>query len=230
MMELHQVHVFIADTGDFSHEMCVDVLSEDDRAKLKTISKRSRRLQFALGRYLLREALHILFGELASTWKLAEHRASKPRLVGDGAPEFSLSHSHERIACAIASVPVGIDIEYRRERDFQALTRFICTDDEWHDFQQLDAGQHKERFYQLWLLKEATYKALGQDMEITSTGYEFEDKPKLVTRHPGIEHIDLCVFTHIFGYMGALSVLGPGPYQIVYHDVTAKDTQFLAGS
>lgn len=215
------VHVFIADIGAFSHEMCLPILSEGDKARLGNMANPNRRRQFALGRYLLREALRILYGQDADHWQLPEHGAGKPRLVGVGAPEFSLSHAHERVVCAIAERPVGIDIEYMKERDFPALTRFIATEAEWRDFQKLDSRRHKERFYQLWLLKEATYKALGRDITMTSLEFDPADKPSLITRPAGMADVDLMLFDCEPGYSGALCVLGPGPYRVVRHSLTA---------
>lgn len=215
------VHVFIAEIGAFSHEMCLAILSKEDRARLENMADRRRGRQFALGRYLLREALHILYGQDAEFWQLPEHGVGKPRLVGAGAPEFSLSHAHERVVCAIAERPVGVDIEYMKERDFPALTRFIATDAEWRDFQKLDSRRHKERFYQLWLLKEATYKALGQDIEMTSLGFDLAGPPTLVTHPAGLDDIDLNLFTCEPGYSGVLAVLGAGTYRVVRHSLVA---------
>ena len=80
----------------------------------------------------------------------------KPALK-DG-PAFSLSHSGERVLCALSDRAVGADIQ-RLRPDHQALARRFFTAEEvaW-----LEAQQERElAFTLLWSLKESYVKFLG---------------------------------------------------------------------
>lgn len=136
------------------------LLRADERTGLEKLRTPRRRAQFTLGRVLLRTALCRLHGVGAEAWRLRAGPGA-PRLEGDGAPCFSLAHARHLVACAICSRPVGLDVEFRRERDFAALAEFICTPEEWQEYVRLSGLERGEAFYRLWTLKEAIFKLKG---------------------------------------------------------------------
>jgi phosphopantetheinyl transferase len=87
------------------------------------------------------------------------------RTTGSGKPEcidgpaISISHSGDLVACAISPAGcVGIDVQFPvPQRRTEAIARQYFTLDEsaWL------RGQHSDRFYMLWVLKEAYLKAVG---------------------------------------------------------------------
>lgn len=66
---------------------------------------------------------------------------------------FSLSHSHGLVACAVAEVPVGIDVEKIRPVSPQLL-RVLSPDER-------ESVRCDEDFFRLWTLKEALVKCRG---------------------------------------------------------------------
>ena len=76
---------------------------------------------------------------------------------------FSLSHTRDIVAVALADVPVGIDIEEIKERDMTALSRRALTDGEREELESLRGEDRLTRFYEIWCKKEAYFKTLGSD-------------------------------------------------------------------
>ena len=81
----------------------------------------------------------------------------KPSLATTEGVEFSLSHSGDLVAVAIAGVPVGVDVERRSGgTDWASIRSETFDDDEWSDDPTVLAD--------LWARKEAVVKATGVGM------------------------------------------------------------------
>jgi 4'-phosphopantetheinyl transferase len=154
------IHIFFQYLSPVVDKTSYEFLSPDDRQRLALIRHERRRRQFVAGRALLGMALADLFGSAARRWRL-EARTGPLHLEGDQAPQISLTHSHDIVACAVAPVPVGLDVEYCRDRDIAALVEYVCSETERRAYGMLPAEDRKAWFYRLWTTKEATYKALG---------------------------------------------------------------------
>ncbi|WP_123657417.1 4'-phosphopantetheinyl transferase family protein [Salinisphaera japonica] len=106
---------------------------QDRRAQAQTIA----------GLLLLRHAL----ADDACWWRLGRSATGRPEIAGG--PSFSISHSKDRVACAIADVgPIGLDIEARRDDVSPRLIARIAT------------AEHE--FFAAWCAREATVKASGR--------------------------------------------------------------------
>lgn len=88
----------------------------------------------------------------------------------------SLSHSHGYAALLTADVPmpVGVDIERIKPRDFKALAAWVCPRQEQHYLAETD--WQAEEFYRLWCIKEALVKAAGLNFpaDMVRVGYAFQ--------------------------------------------------------
>ena len=161
-----------------------DWLSDDEARRLQAMTSATRRRSFLAGHWQARE--------LAGEWlqvdprRIALHRHDdgRPRLVVDGAPSslsLSLSHSGDWLAIALATVPVGIDVELpRRQRDLHALARFTFSPDEVASLDGLDEPAYSGAFHRLWTLKEARGKRLGTGL--------LPGRSRLVTASPSDPH------------------------------------------
>ena len=76
---------------------------------------------------------------------------------------FSLSHTRDAVAVAVADKPVGIDIEEIKERDITALSRRALTEREREELDMAPPEESLTRFYEIWCKKEAYFKTLGSD-------------------------------------------------------------------
>ena len=85
----------------------------------------------------------------------------KPYLKQYPQLQFNISHCHEGVACAIGSLPVGIDIE-RRFPWKENLARRICHPAEWRRMEELQTQEERERLLNLlWSRKESWLKCIG---------------------------------------------------------------------
>ncbi len=97
----------------------------------------------------------------------------KPYLPDYPQIHFNLSHCREAVACAIATHPVGIDVEgYRMVSD--AVLRYAMSDAEIERIKQSPAPERT--FTALWTQKEALVKLTGEGIN--------DDIPSLLAHHP----------------------------------------------
>lgn len=153
------VHLFCT---DFASPAAVrrDLLAEEDFDRLPKLSHPRRRKEFLAGRSLLRFALEHTTGEPGRTHRLRT-RADGKLVCVDG-PPISLSHSGTVAVCAVAAAgSVGVDVEIkldRRRTRAIAHSFFAPEESEWLE------SQPEDRFYMLWVLKEAYLKAMGDGL------------------------------------------------------------------
>jgi phosphopantetheinyl transferase len=119
-----------------------------------------------LCRALLRGILCELTARPAKTWHLSNTSNGKPILSGAGGmdlPGISLSHSGSWSACVVSFLgDVGIDIECRRPgRDFSGIAESAFGPMEREEVSRLGS----ERFYSIWVLREAISKATGNGLQ-----------------------------------------------------------------
>lgn len=116
-----------------------------------------RRQQYLATRAMLRALLADHTGRPAASFELTADERGKP--VCAGGPAISISHSGDTVACALADTgEIGIDVEFPgRSRDISGIAErfFSAREAAWL------ATQPPDRFYMLWVLKEAWLKAAG---------------------------------------------------------------------
>ncbi len=146
--------------------------SENDR--LAQMQAPARREEFIACRYALRL---LLAGnaEQITQWPLQAPVGQAPQSARSDL-HLSLSHSHGVIACAVASQPVGVDIEVLTRKPRSALhelAELACTPQEREQLNTIaDEQQRHQQFMQWWSLKEAWFKRAG-------TGVDFQLLPRL---------------------------------------------------
>lgn len=97
----------------------------------------------------------------------------KPSLIDNRGMEFNLSHSAEIVACVIAPEQIGLDIEFLNRRiDYNKILKGNFSDREI-EFVLSGGDRSKERFFQIWTLKEACFKRLGMGLSVSLMSAEF---------------------------------------------------------
>ncbi len=119
-----------------------------------------RRQEFLCGRSLLRRMLEERTGALAASHQISLGEAGKPECV-DG-PAISITHAGDRVACCVAdNGEVGVDLEVvaKRRDPMKLANKFFSKEEsDWLRTQPVD------RFFMLWVLKEAYVKAIGRSI------------------------------------------------------------------
>lgn len=88
----------------------------------------------------------------------------KPFLKDYPSVFFNLSHSGERVMCAIGDCEVGCDVEKIKDTDFKTARRFFHEEEYEQILRQDPVQERREIFYRLWTLKESFLKVTGQGM------------------------------------------------------------------
>jgi 4'-phosphopantetheinyl transferase len=139
----------------------------------------------------------------------------KPVLQG-GDVEFSVSHSGDLVAVAVAAAPVGVDVEQLEDRprgDPVALGRVVLAEPEREALGALAPAARARAFLVAWTRKEAVTKAQGDGLrvpfrEVVVT--EAAAAPRLLAwpypQEPG--RVSLLDLDPEPGYVAALAVLG----------------------
>lgn len=167
-MKIYVADVTTAELNYLEAHVSADRIERSRKYKAELDRRRSLGVE-ALLNYALQET----YPFLSSPVKLEKDVHEKPHLISllgqteSGGPnqiEFSLSHSGSYAACAIASVPVGIDIE-RHKSDNAGVARRFFTRSECEDITD------DERFYLYWTLKESFLKAVGQGLSLPMNSF-----------------------------------------------------------
>jgi len=137
-------------------EEFLPVLSREEQAQYWQLRNKRRRRSFLHGRLVLRLLAAHACGSTPSQVPLEVQSNGAPVLKGS--PHFcSLAHTDWGAAAVLASVPVGIDIEYIQPRN-PALARYFLSPSEWEQLQGL-FPEVEVALLQGWTMKEAVLKA-----------------------------------------------------------------------
>ena len=131
-------------------------LSQYRREKLERITAPKAYAESLGAERLLMAALQDLGLPAGEPLAVSCGDGGKPALVNG--PEFSLSHSGERVLCALSDRAVGADIQQLRPYNPALVRRFFTAEEgDWLEVQQ----ERDLAFTLLWGLKESYVKLLG---------------------------------------------------------------------
>ncbi|MDX1492321.1 MAG: 4'-phosphopantetheinyl transferase superfamily protein [Pseudohongiellaceae bacterium] len=135
--------------------------------------------QFLITRAALRCALSEYFPELEpKQWQFNKNAYGRPEIAGPGyeqAIQFNLSHTTGLIVLAITGEgELGVDVENlsRKCEPAQLADRFFSKV-ESEALLALDEQGQRERFFDLWTLKESYIKACGMGLAIPLESFSF---------------------------------------------------------
>lgn len=129
-----------------------DIAGEDDRKR--TVAGE------LLARRVLAQRLGCGEGEAPLRWD----DTGKPAVDADGV-YVSVSHSGPYAVCAVADVPVGVDVEVVRSADEKFMRR-VCSEAEMAYIRVGDDGDCA-RFWEIWTAKESLFKLTGKGPLLT---------------------------------------------------------------
>lgn len=137
---------------------------------------------------MLRTVLGRALGLAPALVPIFRSRTARPELAPSlGTPiRFSLSHTQGLVACGLSShSDVGVDVErIAPEHPLSELLSSLSRDEQ-HDLEDLPEPERRERFFELWTLKEAYAKARGLGLAIP-----FDRFTVRITASPQISILD----------------------------------------
>ena len=170
-MPPHDIRIWFQPTESLDDTViaaAASVLSEDELARYRRFHFKRDARDYAAAHALLRHTLSRDDGRAPERWRFNRTATGKPFLIeaGDAPASFSLSHTHGMVACAVTKdADVGVDVECidRDVNTADIAARFFAPTEAAH-LLQLDEEARRNRFFDLWTLKEALVKALGTGM------------------------------------------------------------------
>lgn len=143
-------------------------LSPGERSRLAGLRSPRRREQFLAARWLLRQLLADVCGGAPLQWGATAPEQGPPAVWGKGAAgglHIAISHSGTLAACAVATAPIGLDIEMPlRRRDLAGLAALCCGAQERALLEAQEPAARETLFYAFWTAKEAWIKRHGEPL------------------------------------------------------------------
>jgi 4'-phosphopantetheinyl transferase len=175
------VHLTYCLTGSLEGDAigaAVAQLSTEERQRHDRFRFEDNRREFALAHALLRRCLSARRDREPDTWRFTVDRNGKPQLAPEDAQThlvFNLSHTAGLVACAVGSdADIGVDAErVDRGTDVLELAERFFASSEIADLRRLDERDRPTRFIELWTLKEAFIKAIGEGLSCPLNAFSF---------------------------------------------------------
>ena len=144
------------------------LVTENDRHHAHRYRIKSRQDQSLAARALLRALLETSTDIPGTRWLMRTNEDGRLSATTDGLSHdlsVSLSHSGNRVACAVSKTgPIGVDVEFcRSDRDVRAIAEYAFTDDDTAAVRETGAAA----FYRIWTMQEAVAKASGAGLAAT---------------------------------------------------------------
>lgn len=170
----------------------------------------------------MRELLGGYLGQDPASLGFLTNAYGKPELI-EGQAHFSLSHSGDRAALAVAAFPLGLDIEIMRPVSRDLPERYFSPA-ERDGLRGLDEVPWREAFFRCWTRKEAVIKALGLGLAFPLGDFDvtfLADAPARLTRIAGapstaadwhLHHVDIAA-----DCVGAIAAARTG-WTVVRHE------------
>lgn len=200
------IEFFTASTDYLNDEetyaKCYERIYPYRKDKIDNLKSYSAKVSSLAAEMLLMEAFEKL--NISYDGEISEGEHGKPFLANNKNVFFSISHSGNRVMCAIADSPVGCDIEQTGRVSYKVAKRFF-SEGELEVIESLEGEEAKAVMRtKLWCLKESFGKlkggglsdAIGKMVFILDDG--FEDCMK----QNGLK----CFFYEEDGYIGAVLV------------------------
>ena len=166
-----------------------------DSSEAKELAQNEKKLQnqreHLTAWLLFQRALGEIYGiQTLSELALARTRQGKPYSRTYSELHFNLSHCRTACACALDTIPAGVDIE-RRFPYKEKLMHRICTEKERQIVESCKSLSERERLLQaLWSMKESIVKWNGRGI---GYGMKWVDCSKWLTGYADEIKVDICL-------------------------------------
>jgi 4'-phosphopantetheinyl transferase len=154
-------------------------LSDDERVRHARFRFESDRDIYLVAHALVRRMLARIAGAPPESFGFLAGEHGRPEI---SSPElarafrFNLSHTHGLVACAVTrAADIGVDVEYvDRKVEMMSVANHVFSPVEVEGLAALSGEAQRERFFELWTLKEAYIKAIGKGLSAPLRAITFD--------------------------------------------------------
>ena len=150
------------------------IVSAEEVARLRRYLRPEDRRLFLAAHTLLRQSLSRCAPAPPASWSFVQGPYGRPELY-DRRLRFSLSHAPGLVGCLVTeTVDCGLDIEdTTRVENPLDLARTVFSDAECDLLERSDSHLRRQRFFEIWTLKEAYVKARGMGLFLPLDCFSF---------------------------------------------------------
>ncbi|MDO8271853.1 MAG: 4'-phosphopantetheinyl transferase superfamily protein [Gammaproteobacteria bacterium] len=178
-----EIHLWVIDESSVDDALlapCGSLLSADELQRHARLRLEGDRRRFLITRAAIRSVLSSYFPDAQpAQWQFSRNAWGRPAIAApvlDSGIQFNISHAQGLIVIAVTERgDLGVDVEYtgRRCRTLALANRYFSKQ-EIAALQSLSVSAQRERFFDLWTLKEAYIKACGMGLAIPLRSFSFE--------------------------------------------------------
>lgn len=155
------------------------LLSAAERERWERYRVEDARLQYLVGRALVRTTLSRYADVPEEAWEFSLNRYGRPDVAEPAAYRdlsFNLSHTEGLVACAVGrDCALGVDVEsVVRRVEIMALAPSVFAPAEVASLGGLAPEEQRDLFFCYWTLKEAYIKARGMGISLALDGFAFD--------------------------------------------------------
>lgn len=162
------------------------LLDPSEQARATRLRNRADQAAYVAAHALLRHMLSKALGGDPRVWAFETGPFGKPALATVHLRpwlHFNISHARGLVACVIAVVPVGVDVEASDGEPFPAVAERFAPG-ERAMLAKAAGDEYRSIFFRLWTLKEAYLKATGEGLSGRLDLPSFQLDPLRVTLWP----------------------------------------------
>ncbi len=190
------------------------LLPAEEQARAARFRQKCDGHRFAASHAALRLILARYLDQPPASLVFAAGENGRPFLTGGGKDlHFNLSHSGDVALVAVASAPVGVDVERIKEMaDFAKIARRHFAPVELESVLQTAAEEQPRAFHAIWTRKEAFVKATGLGLRFPLTDFSTggaAEAPFLMMKGQPCPDWTIMDLKPGEGYVGALAVAWP---------------------
>jgi 4'-phosphopantetheinyl transferase len=166
-LEPGDVAISIAALSEIALAPALELLNRAELERVERITCEDYRLHVVKARALLRRMLARFTGRSPESFEFDEGGGTQPRLrANPWGLHFSVSHSADWVAVAIAPEPIGIDIELvAPDCGWQDIAETCFHLSERRHLRDMSGPPAREAFFEIWTRKEAYLKAIGSALD-----------------------------------------------------------------
>ncbi len=167
---------YYQDQGETLGPEALALLQLAEQARYADFGAAGKQREYLIGRLLLRQVLaqYLSVGPEKLHWGINAN--GKPGFA-NREWQFNLSHSYGHYAVGLSREdPIGVDLEWTARRVRPEYVERVFTAYEQADLQPKQGAAYIRRFFEIWTLKEAFWKALdaGDKLAFWDFGFHFD--------------------------------------------------------
>lgn len=175
MITVYYAKVFpLLEEDTFLHHL--GKIEEERRKKLQQMKEQKSINRSLAAGCLLHDALCKRLGVSLGDdqpFEIGYGEEGKPYLKGEPDIYFNLSHSGEYVSCAVADVPVGVDIQ-KKVKVRSGIAKRFFTDADNQKLSACGEAEREDLFFRMWSIKESFIKLTGKGMRQGIDSFEID--------------------------------------------------------